>query len=136
MWHFSLHKGFSLIELMVVMAIVATLLALTGGLVVKNVDQQERLVETQKVRQVFKSLSYQAYYRGQPITIHALDKQLKILSNDSTKVINFEQLSFVKQNYQVSTTAIITPNNVLLEGARGNILLTSLFETFNTDEMR
>ena len=136
MLRFKKKQGFSLIELMVVMAIMALLLALTGGLVVKNVDQQKRLVERQKVHQLFKSLSYQAYYRGQPITVRAEGKTLYILQNNNQSTIEFEQLLFKRESYRITTTAVVIPGDILLDSDRGNITLTPLFKTFKANEMQ
>ncbi len=63
------NKGFSLIELMVVMAIMSVLMGLTGGLVTKTVAQQEKQVELEKVKHLFKQLSYQAFYQGNDIEV-------------------------------------------------------------------
>ena len=133
---FKKQNGFSLIELMVVMAIMALLLVLTGGLVVKNVDQQKRLVEIEKVHQIFKSLSYQAYYRGKTISIAAKDSKLLIQQDDKSSVIEFEQLKFLVRTYQIATSAVVTPSTVFIDSDRGNIVLTPLFETFEPNEMR
>ena len=57
MYRFKKTSGFSLIELMVVMAIMAILMGLTGGVIVKNLAQQQRLVELEKTQHFFKLFS-------------------------------------------------------------------------------
>ncbi|MDO6444337.1 type II secretion system protein [Colwellia sp. 1_MG-2023] len=112
--------GFSLIELMVVMAIVATLLTLTGGVVQKNIAQQERIVELEKVSQLFKKLSYQSYYGQGPIYLRLQENKLMINEQidaelDNTTIENsvllFEQLTFVAQDYVISSKGIISPDS-------------------------
>ncbi len=101
--------GFSLIELMVVMAIIGTLLTLTGGLAFKNVEQQGRIIELEKVQQLFRRLSYQAYYSGYKINVKLRDNRFIVFSNDETHVVKFEHITFEPLDYQVNTKAFIEP---------------------------
>ncbi|XQF90944.1 type II secretion system protein [Pseudoalteromonas espejiana] len=87
-------QGFSLIELMVVMAIVATLMGLTGALVNKNVNQQQRLVEIEKTQHIFKMLAYKAYYQGYPIHVNTLDNALTIEINGVKKSLILKSCDF------------------------------------------
>ncbi|TMO69997.1 type II secretion system protein [Pseudoalteromonas aurantia] len=103
-------QGFSLVELMVVLAIMGVAMTLTGGLVASVVEKQQRIVEIEKISQVFKAHSYQAYYSGYPITVKALDNNLFIkVENKPDKILSFEQLSFVEKDYKVSTRGNISP---------------------------
>ena len=129
--------GFSLIELMVVMAIMAVLMSLSGGLMHKSINQQARQVELEQVRQLFKKLSYKAYYGGGEIQVRLERNQMQIayeidapllgefreeevLAEEGNKtsvdnqkydveIIDFEQLTFVAQDYSVSSKGIIIP---------------------------
>jgi type II secretory pathway pseudopilin PulG len=107
---------------MVVMAIMAVLLTLTGGVVQKNIAQQERIVEIEKVSQLFKKLSYQSYYGKGPISLRLQENKIFIfnqgesievseinLSNDQNLL--FKQLTFVAQDYIISSKGIISPNS-------------------------
>jgi len=102
-------QGFSLIELMVVMAIMSIMMGLTGALVTKTVDQQERQVELEKVQHLFKKLSYQAFYQGSAIKVSLERNQIQITKENSQKIITFKQLVFVAQNYTISTQAVTSP---------------------------
>ncbi len=102
-------QGFSLIELMVVMAIMAVLMGLTGGLVTRTVAQQERQVELEKVKHLFKQLSYQAFYQGSDVELTFQGNQIQITQNNEQKVLSFKQLVFVAQSYTVSTQAVVLP---------------------------
>jgi prepilin-type N-terminal cleavage/methylation domain-containing protein len=103
--------GFSLIELMVVMAIMAVLMSLTGGLATNNVSKRERLVEIEKVAQIFKRLSYQAYYTGYDIKVRLDKNTLTAHTAGQTKVVEFAQLNFVANDYLVSTKAFVSPDS-------------------------
>ncbi len=102
--------GFSLIELMVVMAIMAILMALTGGLATKNVSKRDRLVEIEKVAQIFKRLNYQAYYTGYDVKVNLQQNVLTATTAGKTTVVEFKQLNFVSGDYLVSTKAFVSPS--------------------------
>lgn len=102
-------SGFSLVEVIVVMAIMTTLLALSGGLLTKSVDKQERLVELEKVHQLFKRLSYEAYYKGTEMKVSTRNNVIEISSSLEQRRLEFSQLTFVANDYTVSTKAVITP---------------------------
>ncbi len=103
------NKGFSLIELMVVMAIMSVIMGLTGGLVTKTDAQQEKQVELEKVKHLFKQLSYQAFYQGNDIEVIFKGNQIRISDNQTQQTLVFKQLVFVAQNYTVSTNAVVFP---------------------------
>jgi len=140
-------NGFSLIELMVVMAIMAVLMSLSGGLMQKSINQQARQVELEQVTQLFKKLSYRAYYGGGAMKVRLEKNQMQITylvdaitysdednvtneeyqqesrneysdeysddpdnNHQEIELINFEQLTFVAQDYRVSSNGIVSPN--------------------------
>ncbi|MCQ8879454.1 type II secretion system GspH family protein [Pseudoalteromonas shioyasakiensis] len=125
-------KGFSLIELMVVMAIMAIVMGLTGGLVTKAVDQQTRQVELQKVRQLFKRLSYQAYYSGYPIALRMQGSQIKVTVNEQVTIMDFEQLVFSPNDYLIATNSQISPTSykVLWNDTIKEFQLDSMFKKY------
>lgn len=131
-------SGFSLIELMVVMAIMAVLMSLSGGLMQKSINQQTRQIELEQITQIFKKLSYRAYYGGGAINVRLEKNQMQIThvldvtrfsdeereqntNNQSIdnrgsedqeveiEIIDFEQLTFVAQEYNVSSKGIVSP---------------------------
>ncbi len=156
--------GFSLIELMVVMAIMAVLMSLSGGLFQQSINQQERHVELEKTQQLFKQLAYKAYYQGSIQKVRIEENKVYVFSkinqsddllaeeidlanglfnrdiNDTAsvqssllsdmfyqdqgdtqtaesdyvveRVIEFNQLTFVAQHYDISTNGIIQPSHI------------------------
>lgn len=125
-------QGFSLIELMVVMAIVATLMGLTGALVNKNVNQQQRLVEIEKTQHIFKMLAYKAYYQGYPIHVNTLDNALTIEINGVKKVINFKELRFQNINFLVSTRSTVLPKyfKIVVNGNEQEYEIIGMFKPY------
>lgn len=127
------------------MAIMAVLMSLSGGLMQKSINQQARQVELEQVRQLFKKLSYRAYYGSGAIQVRLEKNQMQIaytinalnfsneedehdiddLNNDNQdrdpqeydmETINFEQLTFVAQDYNVSSKGIVSPNQYQVFG--------------------
>ncbi len=132
---------------MVVMAIMAVLMSLSGGLFQKSINQQERHVELEKIHQLFKQVAYKSYYQGKVHRIRLEENKLLFLeqvqpieqqtdldasqgislvdqffdtSDDQQEAqvadyfversIEFNQLTFVAQDYTVSTKGIINPH--------------------------
>lgn len=143
-YHFKKALGFSLIELMVVMAIMAVVMSLSGGLFQQSINQQEKHVELEKVQQLFKQLTYKAYYQGKSQKIRIEENKLLFIEevlpvvdvqnfsdqfsetnflNDNqpeqihedyvvTQIVEFKQLLFVAQDYDISIKGIISPNEI------------------------
>jgi hypothetical protein len=104
------------------MAIVAVLLTLTGGIVQKNIAQQERIVELEKVSQLFKQLSYQSYYGKGPINVRLQENKILITEHSkqnngleveqyTSRELLFNQLVFVAQDYVISSKGIVLPSS-------------------------
>jgi len=130
---FNKQRGFSLIELMVVMAIVATLMGLTGALLNKNVNQQQRLVEIEKTQHTFKMLAYKAYYQGYPIKVNASNDVLTIEINDEVKAIEFKELSFKNTQFLVSTRSTIFPESftIIVNGNEREYKINGMFKVYD-----
>ena len=134
MFRFNQPSGFSLIELIVVMAIMAVLMTLSGGLFQKSISQQERHVELEQVGQLFHQLSYQAYYGGSSLRVRLENNTLSIIPEPANEEVVvkeyvFKQLTFVAQDYQISSKGIISPNNygVFWQTNIKHLLLESTF---------
>lgn len=146
-------SGFSLIELMVVMAIMAVLMGLSGGLMQNSINKQAKHVELEKVVQLFKKISYQAYYGSGKIKIRLQQNQMQVFHsnhsdfNDYTlnngshvrvvgqqyshvETISFEQLIFVAQDYIISSKGVVSPNHYQVFD-RTNIKKVKLLSLFS-----
>lgn len=133
MFRFKKQAGFSLIELMVVMAIVATLMGLTGALLNKNVGQQQRLVEVEKTQHIFKILAYKAYYQGYPIKINTHDDSLIIEIEGEKEVINFKELHFQNTDFLISTRSTVYPESfkIVVNGIEQEHKIIGMFKQYD-----
>lgn len=107
-------SGFSLIELMVVLAIVSSLMMLTGGLVVESIAKQTRTVELKKAQNIFKVLSYKAYYGGYSFEVELVGLQMHVKSEMEENTINFKELQFKGSTIVISTKASISPHSFII----------------------
>ncbi|WP_010361429.1 prepilin-type N-terminal cleavage/methylation domain-containing protein [Pseudoalteromonas citrea] len=112
MSRFRKTRGFSLIELMVVLAIMGVVMSLTGGLVFKAFEKNKRHVELQRIKQTFKVYSYKSFYTGANIKIKLRDNQAIITNmvDDSTKIMMFDSLNFVSDTFSISRKLTVVPN--------------------------
>lgn len=111
-FNFKHSKGFSLVELMVVLAIMGIAMSLTGGLVVSSVNKHERVVELERVKQIFNKLSYNAFYTGRHIHVSLSENRLIVRSDDGGVIETsyFSTLQFVASDYLVSNRALVVPS--------------------------
>ena len=133
MSHCKKTSGFSLIELMVVLAIVSSLMMLTGGLVVESIAKQTRIVELKKVQNIFKVLSYKAYYGGYSFEIELIGDQIHVKSETEENTIKFKELRFKNSKIVISTKASISPHSfiILEKSHEREVQIAPLFETYN-----
>jgi len=85
---------------MVVMAIMAVLMSLSGGLMQKSINQQARQVELEQVRQLFKKLSYHAYYGGGAIQVRLEKNQMQIIHVAGTLKLSDEEIEVEEEGDQ------------------------------------
>lgn len=129
---FSKVKGLTLIELMIVLMIMGLLGSLTGGMMIESVAKQERLVEVEKVKQIFQQLSYKAYYSGFNIEVTLVDNLLIAKGGDINKTITFNQLSFPESHLSVLTQAYVSPDSFTINWNESDrqIEIPSLFKPY------
>ena len=113
-------QGFSLIELMVVMAIMAVVMSLSGGLFQQSINQQERHVELEKVRQLFKQLTYNAYYQGKAHDVRLEENKLLVFVEPKFDVKieannDFENSGFLLDEYNDKPLESSAPSRVLMK---------------------
>ncbi|MBR8842493.1 type II secretion system protein [Pseudoalteromonas sp. JC3] len=121
MSRFKSQVGFSLIELMIVLAIMGVAMSLTGGLVIQAISKRTEAIEIKKVENIFRKVMYRSYFSGVEMHISAVGKSLKISSNGmEERVMEFEIIQFVPEEFTINTKANITPNRYgIIDPARG-----------------
>ncbi|MDE3271230.1 type II secretion system protein [Pseudoalteromonas sp. G4] len=122
MFHSKKQLGFSLIELMVVLAIMAVSMSLTGGLITNVVSKQERFVEIEKVKQLVLSLKYKAFYTGSDFKVDFIENRILITGIYEKKEFVFNQLIFSSQKLEIYSNG--TSNNKYFETLIGEEVIT------------
>lgn len=109
------HRGFTLIELMVVMVILGTMLSLVAPLAVKNVDKAKVRTEIAQLNNWINKISFSSYYKGlstiaffdgKSVSVYVLPKkQVNVADdeqNEKTVIdrIDFDSLFFQPQQIE------------------------------------
>lgn len=96
-------RGFSLIELIVVMVIVATLLGVVAPLTVSQITKSKDHVELLSLSTLIEDISHQAYFSGQSIVLNFEKSSLQIVKQDGMSTLNFDTLEFPVQTITVNS---------------------------------
>jgi len=108
--------GFTLIELMVVMSIVALLMGMVGSLAINSVDKAKAKEELLTVQNWLKKLSSRAYFSGLEHNLVFSGKQVSLFSelNSTTplKVVEFDFLFFQPQTLFFNGNGFVTPTTI------------------------
>ncbi|WP_024611188.1 prepilin-type N-terminal cleavage/methylation domain-containing protein [Pseudoalteromonas sp. TB64] len=70
--------GFTLIELMVVMAIVALLIGLVGPMTIQQLDKAQAKAELLNLKRELVAVSQRAFFSGQQLTVKLSGKEFKV----------------------------------------------------------
>lgn len=100
------NRGFTLVELLVVMAIVGTLLSLVGPLAIDSLSKAQARTELLGLQTWLKYQSKKAYVTGQPIKLNFNGKQVfQSNLNNQTNILlrNFDYVFFQPQLVTVDT---------------------------------
>lgn len=124
-------RGFTLIELIVVMLIMASLLSLVGPLAVKNVEVTRYKTEEMQFKNWLVKMSHTAFYSGKPISISlsgklatatigeqpSKDSDLRHTQSDiKTDQLELEQLFFQPQSFQLSKNGFPSVESITYQG--------------------
>ena len=96
-------KGFTLLELLVVMAIMGTSLALVGPLVFDQVDKTKANAELKQLQQLIDSTASIAYLSGQPVLMQFDGKSLRRDRAQKSDVREFEFLFFKPLSFSINS---------------------------------
>lgn len=105
-------KAFTLLELLVVMAIMGTSLALVGPLVFDQVDKTKANAELKQLQQLIDTTASIAYLSGQPVNLQFNGKSLRREQGKKTNVTDFEFLFFKPLSFSINSNGQL-PSQIL-----------------------
>lgn len=109
-------NGFTLIEIMIVMSIVALLMGLVGPIAIQNLEKAEAKSELLSVNNWLKQVSYRAYISGQHLTLKLNGKKVQLFTTQSSKLIKqntFEYLFFQPQVLEFNNKGFVSPTKII-----------------------
>ncbi len=128
-------KGFTLIELIIVMSIVVLLTTMVGPLAIRNLEKAQAKSELLSLKNWIDKISYRAYISSQKLDLIFRGKQVVLQSHDNTQIIKnqqFEFLFFQPQTLSFNRKGFVSPDNI--EGLyRDNSLNLDLSQSINFD---
>jgi prepilin-type N-terminal cleavage/methylation domain-containing protein len=129
--------GFTLIELMIVMSIVAILMGLVGPLAINSLEKAQAKQEMLTVKNWLRKVSYRAFSTGQHHIVKFSGKNITLfIKNQEDNLIenkNLESLFFQPQQLVYNIKGFVSPT--LLEGTyRGKPLTVDLKKWVNHED--
>ena len=142
----SKYKGFTLIELMVVMSIVALLLTMVGPLAINAVDKANAKQEMLTMKNWLRKISYRAFTTGTAYQLKLAGKKAELFAIESEMeqsderqqlspliTHTFESLFFQPQVLTYNKNGFVSPT--MLQGTyRNNTLKVDLSQWVNGEE--
>ena len=129
---YRFNKGFTLIELIIVLSIVGLLLAIVAPISIKAVDKTEAKTELLSTTKWIKNIGFQAFIEQQNYTLELNGNTLNLYqkpSNILVKTKTLESLSFTQQWINFNANGFVTPEHI--EGHFRNEPLSILLEPAN-----
>ncbi|MFC3033082.1 type II secretion system protein [Pseudoalteromonas fenneropenaei] len=122
-------RGFSLIELLVVLSIISVVMSLTGGILIGSIEKQRQLVEVEQTKQIIKSLGYESYLTGRSVKVTLKDNEI-IVHSPEPKVVKFESIYFVYLDILINSNGITQQRgfSVKLKSGVKNFEIKSIFD--------
>lgn len=136
------NKGFTLIELMVVMAIVALLLTMVGPLAIGAVDKANAKQEMLTMKNWLKKISYRAFATGQKYQLKLSGKQAELFAITNDAEQNVERSDENDEQQQLSPVITHSFENlffqpqVLTYNANGFVSPTTLQGTYRNKTLQ
>ncbi|MDG1750742.1 MAG: type II secretion system protein [Thalassotalea sp.] len=129
MHNFPIKKGFTLIELMVVLAIMGTAFALVGPNIMKSYDKVKAQSEVKELTEILKKISYKAFINGRSVDVSFNQNHIQYKYTDSQKTnkVSFNFIGFPEQDLNFTSAGFTNINNLTLY-YNGNEHLLSLDE--------
>jgi len=130
--------GFTLIELMIVMFIVALLMSIVGPMAINSVEKAQAKQEMLTVKNWLRKISHRAFTTGKVYQLSLEGKKAELyIVNENHKLVRVETLEYVFFSPQILTFSqkgFVTPEAI--QGTfRGNPLLIDLSQWVNGIEI-
>jgi len=106
-------QGFSLIELIVVMIMIAGLVSIVAPNTMKSLKSSQRFIEEKKLNSLIKQVSKLAFYSSSPAKVEFDNGLVNIkLNNELYKSESFSALIFEKSELYFSATGFLNANSI------------------------
>jgi len=128
-----IYKGFTLIELMVVMAIVAVLMAMVGPLAINTLDKAQAKQEMLTMKNWFRKISYRAFSTGTAYQLKLSGKKAELFSVTQT-----ENGDFIDINPILSKTleSLFFNPQILYYNGKGFVSPTTVIGTYRNKPLK
>jgi prepilin-type N-terminal cleavage/methylation domain-containing protein len=108
-----IHHGFTMIELLIVLAIMSTLMGLVGPLAISSLERAESKTELLKFENLIKKISILAFSEGKIKCIALKGRKLYLGCNEELPIeIVYEHLSFANQSFNFNRTGLPTQTKI------------------------
>lgn len=129
-------KGFTLIELMVVMVIMSLLISVVGPLSVRSLDKAEAKQEMLGLKNLLVKVSERSFYHNKKHILHFNGKSLKLFSADSDEALltkSFTSLFFFPVTIEYNQNGFVK-QKMLTGTYRGNSIELDLEKWVNSQK--
>jgi len=109
--------GFTLVELLVVLAVLGLLVALVGPLTADRLDKARAQEEWLVLERTVTGLAFRAFAEGREVELRAEGTRLTwMLGGDEPRVLNLERVFFdPSQTVRINTNGLATPAELKLQ---------------------
>ena len=120
----SRERGFTLVELLVVLTILGLLLGLVGPLAVERVEKAKSQEEWLVLERAVTGLAFRAFAEGRPVELTGEGAQLTWRMGEEERVLPFEKLFFdPRQELRINRNGVASPASLSLRQAGRERLL-------------
>ncbi len=133
------HKrsGFTLIELMIVMSIVALLMGMVGPLAINSLEKAQAKQEMLSLKNWFRKISARAFHTGQVHIVELAGKKVTLLVegiDNPIETTSFESLFFQPQQLHYNKKGFVRENSIV-GTHRGKPLTLELASWVNGEQL-
>ncbi|MDT0602816.1 pilus assembly FimT family protein [Thalassotalea castellviae] len=135
--HTQTNRGFTLIELMIVMSIVALLMGMVGPLAINSLEKAQAKQEMLSLKNWFRKISARAFHTGQAHIVELTGKKVTLFVegiDNPIETTSFESLFFQPQKLYYNKKGFISENKVT-GTYRGKPLMLELATWVNGEQL-